>query len=247
MAIDGSGTRRKAKAIVTMNNPPPASPPAPHCCFSATFGCSGCNPCPACLEVVRACVLPSALAASGLNEVATAYFDLLVALEQRGVTDPRAQLGVEIVRMRSLQEMFANAFQGFAAGWPALHQRMLQGDLAGRFAVTTEPQPTPSAVLIAPLAPEPASPPPQPPAATSVTAQAELPWTMPQVDASAPAVSRTAETSAPPQIAAAPEPARAPPPRPFGVDELARALAVPAPPVSERQVANGSTNGAPVG
>lgn len=67
-----------------MNQPPNSPPwtmparPAPHVCFGSNLSCSGCRPCPACLERVRSYVLPVAMAAAGFagsREQAMAFFD----------------------------------------------------------------------------------------------------------------------------------------------------------------------------
>lgn len=70
-----------------MNNPRQAPNPSQfHLCFSGSLHCSGCNPCPACHEHVRACVLPVAMGAAGFDgnhQQAQAFFNGYAAGWQR--------------------------------------------------------------------------------------------------------------------------------------------------------------------
>ena len=70
-----------------MNNPRQAPNSAQyHLCFSGSLHCSGCNPCPACHEHVRACVLPVAMGAAGFDgnhQQAQAFFNGYAAGWQR--------------------------------------------------------------------------------------------------------------------------------------------------------------------
>jgi hypothetical protein len=182
-----------------------APTPVPlHVCFSGALACSGCNPCPECKEVVRTIVLPAAIAPS-INVLSQALYDILAALEARGVTPQSLGLNLppEVLAPAALVQTF---YGGYAAGWSGLHGRMQSGDLAGKFAV------------------QPAGAPP----GGEGEASGEAPVASAGVD-------REARTAAPPAEAEAPATAaRAAPapkvagPRPLEALEIARMVAVPA-------------------
>lgn len=248
-----------------MNYPPqPPQPPVQvpvHVCFSGSLECSGCNPCPECRQIVRDSVLPPALAASGLGEVSTILFDLLMALQQRGI-DPQQHLGVAVpAALRSMQEMAIAYFRGYDQGWSSLHGRMQQGDLAGRYSVNPIAPPGLVPQMLRPEhAPAPMSEEQIRALGRTINGDASSQQPFPQTTAlvASPTSMSVVPTATLGQVLVGPRPnledtALRPPPdlvvpavRPLEANEIARMVAAPAP-NDPHAAQNGTHRGEPVG
>lgn len=82
-----------------------------HVCFSGNLACSGCNPCPACLDQVRSRVLPTAMISGGFNqspEQAGAFFQGFAAgwqqLQQAMVHDPAVSQHLRLIDVAEIIE-----------------------------------------------------------------------------------------------------------------------------------------------
>lgn len=117
-----------------MNGAPAPQPPV-HVCFSGDLSCSGVNPCAPCWHTFATRVLPSALAASGLNGGLLEVVQVLAnALATRGVD--AAALGIHPQLLTSSsEEQFSWFHAGLERGRQALAQQMQtpagQGDRMG--------------------------------------------------------------------------------------------------------------------